>query len=53
MIDDLPFWPRRLNGDLIPVAEPYHFGMSRDIFIHWGENIKPSKMKDFGLDWEP
>jgi hypothetical protein len=51
MVDDLPFWPRRLDGTLIPVSEPYHFGMSRDIFVHWGENIKPKNMKDFGLNW--
>lgn len=51
MIDDLPFWPRYLDGRPIPVAEPYHFGMSRDVFVHWGENIKPSKAADFGVPW--
>jgi uracil-DNA glycosylase family 4 len=51
MIDGVPFWPHRLDGTKIDVAEPYHFGMSRDVFFHWGENLKPEKSRGLGVDW--
>lgn len=51
MVDRLPFWPRNLDGTLIPVDAPYHFGMSRDVFTHWGENLKPEQALDLGLKW--
>jgi hypothetical protein len=51
MVDLVPFWPRQLDGTLIPNAGPYHFGMSRDLFFHWGENLKPSKARGLGVDW--
>jgi DNA polymerase I-like protein with 3'-5' exonuclease and polymerase domains len=51
MVTNLPFWPRRLDGTLIPVKEPYHFGMSRDVFFHWGEKLKPQKALEYGMDW--
>ena len=51
MVDDLPFWPRKLDGTPIHVSEPYHFGMSRDVFFHWGEKLKPEKARDYGIDW--
>jgi uracil-DNA glycosylase family 4 len=51
MIDGVPFWPRRLDGSLIPVAAPYHFGMDRDVFVSWGEKLKPATAKSLGLDW--
>lgn len=51
MVDDVPFWPRRLDGTLIPVREPYHFGADRDIFVHWGEKLKPDQAKALGLTW--
>ncbi|NDD54117.1 hypothetical protein EBZ39_09605 [bacterium] len=51
MIDGVPFWPHRLDGTKIEVAEPYHFGMSRDVFFHWGENLKPEKARGLGVDW--
>lgn len=51
MIDAVPFWPRRLDGELIKNAGPYHFGMSRDVFFHWGENLKPEKSRGLGVDW--
>jgi DNA polymerase I-like protein with 3'-5' exonuclease and polymerase domains len=49
MVSRLPFWPRRLNGQPIPVSEPYHFGMSRDVFTHWGEKLKPQQVADMGI----
>jgi len=49
MVNRLPFWPRRLNGQPIPVSEPYHFGMSRDVFTHWGEKLKPQQVADMGI----
>jgi DNA polymerase I-like protein with 3'-5' exonuclease and polymerase domains len=49
MVTRLPFWPRRLNGQPIPVSEPYHFGMSRDVFTHWGEKLKPQQVADMGI----
>ena len=51
MVDDVPFYPRRLDGGLIPNAGPYYFGMDRDVFIHWGEKIKPALAQKIGLDW--
>lgn len=51
MVDDVPFWPRELDGTLIPVAEPYHFGMDREVFVHWGEKLKPDQAKALGLGW--
>jgi hypothetical protein len=51
MIDDVPFWPRRLDGTLINVPEPYHFGADREIFIHWGEKLKKPELLALGLDW--
>jgi len=51
MIDDVEFWPRRLDGTLIKGAGPYHFGMDRDVFVHWGEKLKPDAARTFGLDW--
>ena len=51
MIQDVPFWPRQLDGTLIPHAEPYHFGMDRDVFVHWGEKLKPAEAASLGLNW--
>lgn len=51
MVDDVPFWPRRLDGVLIPNAGPYHFGADRDVFVHWGEKLKPQQAKELGLSW--
>jgi uracil-DNA glycosylase family 4 len=51
MIDDVPFWPRRLDGALIPVKEPYHFGADREVFVSWGEKLKPDAAKALGLNW--
>lgn len=51
MIDDVPFWPRRLDGSPILVPEPYRFGCSRDVFVHWGENITPEQIRAYGMDW--
>lgn len=51
MVDDVPFWPRKLDGTLIDVPAPYHFGMDRDVFVHWGEKLKPDHAKKLGLDW--
>ncbi len=51
MVEDVPFWPRRLDGVLIPNAGPYHFGADKEIFVHWGEKLKPSQAKDLGLSW--
>ena len=51
MIDNVPFWPRFLDGTLIPKAQPYHFGMDRDVFVHWGETLKPAQAQELGLNW--
>ena len=51
MVDDVDFWPRRLDGTLIKGAGPYHFGMDRDVFVHWGEKLKPDTAKTLGLEW--
>lgn len=31
--------PRYLDGTLIPNAGPYHFGIDREVFVHWGEHM--------------
>lgn len=49
MVTRLPFWPRFLDGRPMAVKEPYHFGMSRDVFTHWGENLNPQQVADMGL----
>jgi uracil-DNA glycosylase family 4 len=51
MIDEVPFWPRFLDGRPIPVPEPYHFGASREVFVHWGEPLKPKDAAKIGMDW--
>lgn len=51
MIDDVPFWPRKLDGTPIKVSEPYHFGASREVFVHWGEDLSPEAAKNLGLGW--
>ncbi len=51
MIDGVPFWPRHLDGTPIPVSKPYHFGMDRDVFVSWGEKLKPEQAKSLGLGW--
>lgn len=48
MIDDVPFYPRRLDGSLID-AGPYHFGSSREVFVHWGETLSAKEAKSLGL----
>lgn len=50
MVEQVPFFPRRLDGTAL-AAGPYQFGMSRDLFFHWGETLKPAKSRGLGLDW--
>jgi hypothetical protein len=38
-------------GAPIPVPEPYHFGASREVFVHWGEPLKPKDAAKIGMDW--
>lgn len=49
MVDQVPFYPRRLDGSLVEGAGPYHFGMDRDVFVHWGEKLKPEQATALGL----
>jgi uracil-DNA glycosylase family 4 len=51
MVKDVPFWPRALDGSLIPVKEPYHFGADREIFVHWGEKLSADQAATLGLNW--
>jgi hypothetical protein len=48
MVEQVPFYPRRLDGTLID-AGPYKFGSSREVFVHWGEVLKPEEAKAIGL----
>jgi uracil-DNA glycosylase family 4 len=50
MIDDVPFYPRRLDGSKID-AGPYRFGSSREVFVHWGETLSDEEAKAIGLHW--
>ena len=50
MIDDVPFYPRRLDGSKIS-AGPYRFGSSREVFVHWGETLTDEEAKAIGLHW--
>ena len=47
----VPFYPRQLNGDLIPGVGPYYFGSSREVFVHWGEPLKKAGASKLGLEW--
>lgn len=51
MVEGVPFYPRYLDGTLIPNAGPYFFGADRDVFVHWGEKLKPEEARDLGLSW--
>jgi uracil-DNA glycosylase family 4 len=51
MVDQVPFYPRRLDGTLIPDRGPYFFGMDREVFIHWGEHISAKEIEELGLNW--
>jgi uracil-DNA glycosylase family 4 len=51
MVDDVPFYPRRLDGTLIDGQGPYHFGADRDVFVHWGEKLTQSAAEKIGLNW--
>lgn len=52
MIDRVPFWPRHLDGKLMTqVTEPYHFGVDREIFTHWGVKVKGDKAREMGMEW--
>lgn len=51
MVTNVPFYPRRLDGTLIEGQGPYHFGMDRDVFVHWGEKLKPETAEKIGLGW--
>lgn len=51
MVERVPFWPRRLDGTLINVPAPYYFGTSRDVFIHWGEELSREDAEKLGFDW--
>jgi uracil-DNA glycosylase family 4 len=48
MVEQVPFYPRRLDGTLIN-AGPYYFGSSREVFVHWGEVLKPAEAAALGL----
>lgn len=43
------FRPRRLDGTLIEGAGPYHFGIDKKCFIHWGESITEEEMNRYHL----
>jgi DNA polymerase I-like protein with 3'-5' exonuclease and polymerase domains len=52
MVAEAPFWPHRLDGTPIQVPEPYHFGIDREIFIHWGEAITEEEAEKYNLpEW--
>jgi len=52
MVEDVPFWPHRLDGTPIPVAEPYRFGIDREVYIHWGEAITEQEAELYKLpEW--
>jgi hypothetical protein len=52
MVQQVPFWPRRLDGTLIEgITEPYYFGIDQEVFTHWGEGLKGDKARALGLDW--
>lgn len=48
MVEQVPFYPRNLDGTLIN-AGPYYFGSSREVFVHWGEVLKPADAAAMGL----
>ena len=48
MVEQVPFYPRNLDGTFID-AGPYYFGSSREVFVHWGEVLKPKEAEALGL----
>jgi len=49
MIDRVPIWPCRLNGEPIPVDKPYYFGIDTNVQINWGEDIKEAQASALGI----
>lgn len=40
MSDLVEVWPSSLDGERKPdIREPYHLGIGRDVYLHWGEPI--------------
>ena len=50
MVQNVPIWPRFLDGTPMPVAQPYHFGIDTKIQINWGEDLTEEMAARYGLD---
>ena len=50
MVDQVPLYPSTLDGKLLPVAQPYNFGIDIDIYGRWGEVATPHRFLSLGLD---
>lgn len=50
MCDRVPVWPRRLDGTLMPVPTPYHFGIDVEVALNWGESITTEQCQRLGID---
>lgn len=50
MVNRVPIWPRRLNGELIPRDEPYYFGIDTTVQLNWGEDISEDAARRLGID---
>jgi DNA polymerase len=42
-------WPKYLNGEVIPVDEPYHFGIDTEIFYRWGVKLTKEEKLELGV----
>ena len=49
MVQRVPIWPRRLNGELIQGRGPYYFGIDVKVQQNWGERIAPALAEQLGL----
>jgi hypothetical protein len=53
MTDMVDVWPARLDGSKRPdVKEPYHLGIGRDVYLHWGDEIPVLANKVLGIPLE-
>lgn len=43
---DVPIYPRRLDGSLMPVAQPYYFGIDTKVMVNWGVSIPQEVWSD-------
>jgi hypothetical protein len=50
MSDMVTVWPSFLDGTPKPnITKPYHLGIGRDVYLHWGDPIPMAASKILGI----